>query len=421
MEIQLGKPGYEAWRTMKVLDITTFYSTGRGGITTYLERKSELTSRLAGDMLHHVLVLGGATDQVTDFHGSRCYWIKSRLSRFNSNYRVLRNFSKIFNVLKREQPDIVETPDPYWILLYLLLMRRMLKRMRLFFFYRSDFPDTYVTPFFAKRGLPRIGRIATRMSWWYARRVLNRVDRVLVHSEVMKNKLVKQGIKAPIEVVGNLTDFNAFLNCQPNAELLEQINQRFGSVGPILLYCGRLSVEKGIEVLLEGFAQLRQEIPDAILLTVGSGELEAKIRQLADDTSKRIYCLPATSDRRYLASIFAMGDVMVASGPHETFSMVTLEAIVSELPVVGFDGTGGISALIQPGVGFLADQISGNSLKSAMLKALAPKSDWYRDDIRQSIVDAYRPERVYQKILDTYGFIPATVDPVIEQDNVSLR
>jgi glycosyltransferase involved in cell wall biosynthesis len=269
-------------------------------------------------------------------------------------------------------------------------------------FYRVDFPDTYVLPFLEKYAAWAKG-LAERLCWWYLRTMLNHLDGVIVHSEVMKEKLIKRSITSPIHVVGNLTNSQVFAEAQPNAEFNELLRDRFGEFKKLILFCGRLSFEKGVDLLLKAYEQLRDDVSQPILVIVGDGPMRDQISSLAADTSKRIYYIPATPDRTYLASIFASCDFMVMPGPYETFSIVTLEAIVAGLPVVGIRGTGGISALIKPGVGFLCENSNANELVENMRRAIIPKGSWYREEVRRQIIENYRPERVYSKLLQAYG------------------
>lgn len=386
---------------MKVFDITTFYSTGRGGITTYLERKAQLSA--AHGRVDHNLILGGPKDELGNFHGSRCYWVKSRPCGWNPHYRYLINYFKIKKILCEAQPDVIETSDPYWIPLYLLRLRRYLPKTRLFMFYRADFPDTYVVPFFQAH-LPSLVKPARALCWRFLRAVLNRLNGVVVHSEIMGDKLRREGITAPIHAVGNLTNFEPFLDASANGEFIKTLKTRFGDVGPRLLYCGRLSFEKGLDSLLIAFKQFRLGQPKAVLVVVGDGPLRGKLGTLSADGHNHIHFIPATPDRTYLASIFAACNVMVMPGPYETFSQVTLESIVCGLPVVGVRGTGGIAALIKPGIGFLCESAQPDELCMNIARALQSKQQWYRQDVRQQIIASYRPERVYDNLLNAYGY-----------------
>lgn len=52
---------------------------------------------------------------------------------------------------------------------------------------------------------------------------------------------------------------------------------------PVVAYAGRFSREKGVEVLVESFAQVRIAVPDATLLLVGDGPERARLAARADE------------------------------------------------------------------------------------------------------------------------------------------
>ena len=55
----------------------------------------------------------------------------------------------------------------------------------------------------------------------------------------------------------------------------------FSSGEPYLLFVGRLRIRKGVEILLEALARLRQEIPDLRLVLAGDGEQRLSLERRA--------------------------------------------------------------------------------------------------------------------------------------------
>ncbi len=60
------------------------------------------------------------------------------------------------------------------------------------------------------------------------------------------------------------------------------------NAGPLLLALGRLSPEKGFDLLLRAFASVQKEFPKASLLIAGTGPDEAKLRALCRDAGARL-------------------------------------------------------------------------------------------------------------------------------------
>ncbi len=102
------------------------------------------------------------------------------------------------------------------------------------------------------------------------------------------------------------------------------------------LAIGRLTPQKGFDLLLNAWAQLKGRREGWSLRIVGSGEeqqaLERQIQQLADPESVEL--LPATSD---VVEHFAAASAFVLSSRYEGLPVVLLEAMSCGLPCIAFD------------------------------------------------------------------------------------
>lgn len=107
-------------------------------------------------------------------------------------------------------------------------------------------------------------------------------------------------------------------------------------------YLGRLTVEKGVDVLLEAFAKLlkRAKIdPSAVKLVIaGGGELESALKDRASELgiqeSVGFLGIFAEEDK---VSIYNSFDALVFPSLAEGFGIVPIEAMSMELPVVASD------------------------------------------------------------------------------------
>jgi alpha-1,6-mannosyltransferase len=109
---------------------------------------------------------------------------------------------------------------------------------------------------------------------------------------------------------------------------------------PLLVHCGRLSVEKRVDRSIEAVGALRQEGVDARLVVAGDGprreSLERRARGLTPlpDGRPAVHFTGFIADRTRLATLLASADVSLAPGPHETFGLAALEALAAGTPVV---------------------------------------------------------------------------------------
>jgi len=105
----------------------------------------------------------------------------------------------------------------------------------------------------------------------------------------------------------------------------------------VLLYVGRVAMEKDINVLLEGYTSILNKYKDKVSLVItGNGpELEKYKKSFPKGTIYTGY-----KKGRELAEIYASSDIFVFPSPTETFGNVVLEAMASGLPVIAANAGG---------------------------------------------------------------------------------
>jgi glycosyltransferase involved in cell wall biosynthesis/predicted metal-dependent phosphoesterase TrpH len=117
-----------------------------------------------------------------------------------------------------------------------------------------------------------------------------------------------------------------------------------------VLYAGRLSKEKGVELLADAFLEAHRRDPRLHLVLAGGGPEEELLRERLGGRATFLGWLSGND----LARVYASADVFLFASATETFGQVILEAQASGLPVVAVD-RGGPSCLIDHGeTGLLA-------------------------------------------------------------------
>ena len=117
-----------------------------------------------------------------------------------------------------------------------------------------------------------------------------------------------------------------------------------------VLYAGRLSKEKGVELLADAFLEAHRRDERLNLVLAGGGPEEELLRERLGDRATFLGWLSGND----LARVYASADVFLFASATETFGQVVLEAQASGLPVVAVD-RGGPSCLIDHGeTGLLA-------------------------------------------------------------------
>jgi len=125
--------------------------------------------------------------------------------------------------------------------------------------------------------------------------------------------------------------------------------------GQTLTYLGRLSAEKGPEILLDAWSRLDQRFAGWQLQFIGTGRLEGTLRAQAGalgPAGQRVFFRPPVEDP---ARVLLESDVLALPSLTEGFPLVLAEAMACGLPVVAADCAPGVRVLIRDGVnGLLA-------------------------------------------------------------------
>jgi glycosyltransferase involved in cell wall biosynthesis/predicted metal-dependent phosphoesterase TrpH len=132
-----------------------------------------------------------------------------------------------------------------------------------------------------------------------------------------------------------------------------------------VLYAGRLTREKGVDLLAESFLRARRSDPRLHLLLAGGGPEEAELRARLGEHATFLGWLEGDD----LARVYASSDVFLFCSTTDTYGQVVLEAAASGLPVVAVAEGGPASLVENRHTGMLcqadADHIAGTVLQLA--------------------------------------------------------
>jgi glycosyltransferase involved in cell wall biosynthesis/predicted metal-dependent phosphoesterase TrpH len=128
-----------------------------------------------------------------------------------------------------------------------------------------------------------------------------------------------------------------------------------------VLYAGRLTKEKGVDLLADAFLAARARDPRLHLVLAGGGPEEAALRERLGDHATFLGWLGG----RELPQVYASADAFLFASVTDTFGQVILEAQGSGLPVVAV-GEGGPASLVQSGETGLLCAADPDALASAL-------------------------------------------------------
>jgi len=210
----------------------------------------------------------------------------------------------------------------------------------------------------AMGGLPRYTRLLYRLLY-------RRADKIVCQSRSMAADLAREINLDPerIEVLPNPIDI-AGIRAALNG------NSLWRGVGPHLLAVGRLSPEKGFDLLLRALAAVREHFPTADLTIAGEGRDELDLKRLCRDLQlQSAVQFAGRIDKPY--AYFPGCTLFVLSSRHEGMPNALLEAAAAGLPIVATPACGGVVDLLRgrPGA-WLASESTAQYLADALIAAL---------------------------------------------------
>ena len=174
---------------------------------------------------------------------------------------------------------------------------------------------------------------------------------------------------------------------------------------PVLMYAGRLCVEKGVEVALDAVDRLVNQERRAIRVRIyGTGEA-GYVARLHDSVRRRrlqeVVTFAGRVDREQVVSAYDSADVLlVPSIWEEPFGLVAVEGMARGLAVVA-SSVGGLSSVIRDGVdGYLVPPEDAAALASTAGSLLDDPSARQRigQTARRAVTERFAIEGCVEKI-----------------------
>lgn len=142
-----------------------------------------------------------------------------------------------------------------------------------------------------------------------------------------------------------------------------------------ILFVGRMVEKKGPSILIQAFAQLRRQVPEAELVMIGDGPLLPSCRSLAQSLQVPVQFLAAVPNSRVQQEmrqtrVFCLPSITAANGDADGLGIAIIEAQAAGVPVVT-SARGGAGEAIEDGVtgyGFAESDV--DALSTALIRLL---------------------------------------------------
>jgi glycosyltransferase involved in cell wall biosynthesis len=220
------------------------------------------------------------------------------------------------------------------------------------------YAKNYGTPFLisAHGTLPVIvqRKLAKRVyDFLYGNKLLEDASVFVAVSPAEVEQYRQAGIeKDRIRMIYNGLDLKQFAHLPPRGSFLGKLG--ISREKKVILYLGRLHRRKGIDYLIEAFANMEPQLGNIILVIAGpdAGELR-KLQHLVKSKGlvDRVYFSGPLFGREKLAA-YVDADVFVSPGVHEIFGLVPFEALMCGTPVIVADDCGAGRLISEANAGY---------------------------------------------------------------------
>lgn len=303
-------------------------------------------------------------------------------------------FLRLYSLLRNLKPDIVNAGTPKAGLLGMLAawMARVPLRIYTLRGLRLE----------TKKGLARfVLSLTERIAAACAHRVICVSDslrkRYLALNLSRENKMVVLGAGS-----SNGVDVKRFSGTGDKEAL--RISLGIPADAPVVGFVGRLTQDKGVVELVNGFELLLQQIPNVRLVVLGDFEKGDPLNDSLISKIKKHRQIVLTGFVEDTAAYYSLMDVLAFPSHREGFPNAPLEAGACEVPTVGFKVTGTEDAIENGITGRLIDPYNVSDFVDALMLYLKDKKlrTEHGRAARQRVVQYFQQEKVWNALNQEY-------------------
>jgi len=234
---------------------------------------------------------------------------------------------------------------------------------------------------------------------WLYRRLYKRADKVVCLSDSMVNDLVEHFDvpRAKLVRIYNPVDVKKV------QEAADAAPNPYAGPGPHLVAVGRLTRQKGFDVLLSALPRVLERVPNATLTILGQGPLETHLAEQAENLrliNKVAFLGFQENPWRYLKH----ADLFVLPSRYEGTPNILLEALVLGVPVVATDCPGGTREIQSrnPQIVLVPPENAGALAEAIITACTSPKrpEDTRHLEQRLCAFDLHRIVSEYSQLLE---------------------
>ncbi len=269
-----------------------------------------------------------------------------------------------YNIVKRIRPDIIHVNTEWGCGWEGVLVAKMLSIPVV-----GTFHTFYAEPDYLKHfGIPD-SKTTQEIMWKYSVFFYNQCQTIISPSKAVQEQLLNKGIYSEPIILSNGIKLPAL---HP-ADAIKVLRKRYAIPGPSMIYIGRVSDEKSLDIVVKAFSRILPGMPDCRLIIVGDGPGDAKLDRQIEEQNVQHAVMRLGSmehDRLINENIPLLGDIFVTASTTENQPISILEAMTFQMPIIGARAKG-IPELVKDGVnGALFEPDNVDQLSVIMAKLL---------------------------------------------------
>lgn len=325
---------------MKIGMMVDSYKPYISGITNYVEVNKHYLEKMGHEVF--VFTFGDLDYQDNEKNIIRSAGVPLSDSGFYLSLRYSRAARKLL-----QRMDVVHVHHPF-----------LSGRLALRYCRSLQIPIVYTNhtryDLYAQAYLPLMpDEVSTGLLQAYMPSFCKAVDLVITPSAGMERVLRELNVEEKIEIVPNGVDLRSFQSAKP----LDRKKFGYKTDDIVLVYAGRIALEKNLPFLIDSFIGIAKAIPTVHLLLIGGGvsQYEEEIREKINEVnfSNRIQWIGKIPYDQ-LPQHLAMADIFVTASVTEVHPLSVVEAMGAGLPAMGIESVG-VGDTIEDGVtGFLS-------------------------------------------------------------------
>jgi 1,2-diacylglycerol 3-alpha-glucosyltransferase len=164
-------------------------------------------------------------------------------------------------------------------------------------------------------------------------RYYNHCDFVTTPYQTLIDRMREAGFTRPAKPLANPVELEHFTPPMPGQK--EALRQTHNLQGPVVLYVGRLGIEKYVDVVVRGVAELVKQFPTITLVATGHGAAEPSLRRLVAQLGiEKNVRFVGFLERAVLADMYKVADAFAFMSTSDSQSISLMQAYATGVPAV---------------------------------------------------------------------------------------